>query len=253
MGERKKGFASNGKKKTKDGADSPFHRPMSSPFLSLSLPPSPLHLPNSSQHSRARWGPVLDAPRPARDFPGRRGEDIILVGREMKLSRRKSCGGQRFAPLSFSFSHASFSLSLSFPDSHKFPQVNDFVADAIISQLLLLDAKDAKKVKREKESRFERRSLELREKKERESESFFFFLLRRRRLSFSPDLDHPLFSVSLSSSLSTHSPPRPLSLQSPPPPPKPPQKKTQNRTSSSSSTPPGGRSPPASASTTRCR
>ena len=32
-------------------------------------------------------------------------------------------------------------------------QVNDFVADAIISQLLLLDAKDAKKVRRRAESR----------------------------------------------------------------------------------------------------
>lgn len=63
-----------------------------------------------------------------------------------ELRKRKAAAASD-SPLSFSHTPLSFAFSTSTTPL----QVNDFVADAIISQLLLLDAKDAKKVKTERE------------------------------------------------------------------------------------------------------
>ena len=116
------------------------------------------------------------------------GEVSGLSSRRVEIFERelKKAAAASESPLSHS--HTPLSLS-----SSPLPrlQVNDFVADAIISQLLLLDAKDAKKVNRE-------RSLELTREREKERESrassFFFFL------SFSPRPRPPSLSLSLFSS-----------------------------------------------------
>ena len=78
-------------------------------------------------------------------FLGGEVKIVLRERRETKIVESKKKQKRRPAiPLS----HA-LPLSLFFRFATPKTQVNDFVADAIISQLLLLDAKDAKKVKRE--------------------------------------------------------------------------------------------------------